>query len=190
MKLLMILALAQLGFGEEGTLTFDLSGDDLYVEHYDCSQVSPPAGTAPHILDTYRDYVGSPFGYSQSATNSDDLPRNKYIALEVLTPSEEVRRKETFEEPLANKTPAIYTVALSRCPGDFTNQGVEGVCTRTNLITNLNWSTRSNANPGIECALEPGQIYYLNIIHSQVAPYSQTSCSDFQCGVLFTEVPN
>ncbi len=169
MKLLMILTLAQLGFGEEGTLTFELSGDDLYVEHFDCSQASPPAGTSPHILDTYSDYVGSPFGYSQSATNSDDLPRNKYIALEVLT---------------------IYTVSLSRCPGDFTNQGVEGVCTRTNLITNLNWSTRSNANPGIECALEPGQIYYLNIIHSQTAPYSQTSCSDFQCGVLFTEVPN
>lgn len=163
----------------------------------ECDNITPPTGTTEHLDQngdpiSYVDITGgAEFGYSQSATNNYVLPRNKYSAFAFTAPSEALRRKETFEEPLANTTPAIYTVAISKCPGDFSGQTVQGVCKRTNLITSLNWSTFGNANTGIECKLEQGENYYLNVIHSQNSPYSATSCSNGSgCGVLFTEVPN
>ena len=157
------------------------------VEGYDCLPYQPPASANPELLTSYNNFTGFDFGYYQSGTSTYEIRTQKFIALEVVTPVEGLKRKEVFEEPLANTNPAIYTVSISRCPGDFSAQTTEGICVKTGQAMSLNWSTKIDANPNIECALEQGEKYYLNIIHSANPPYTTSTCNFSDCGLLFRE---
>ncbi|TDR20810.1 hypothetical protein [Marinicella litoralis] len=166
-----------------------------------CQSHPPPAGTSEQFGQTYVGVTGQQFGDATSSSANFSIDKNKYVALQVTAPTSLYLRKNSFEQPTANFTPASYTVSLSKCPGDFnvsSNDVGRGRCVvggqqaGGSTTPVLRWTTKTNPTStdlALKCVLDPGDTYYLNIIHATTPPYSQTVCSDStKCGVLFTEL--
>ena len=166
----------------------------------DCILHQPPVGTTAQTM-SYEAFSGNPFGDSTSSSFSFAIPINKYATFPVTTPLTLYLRKNSFEQPTANYTPASYTVSLSKCPGDFNVSSpdvgrgrcvVGGQYAGGSTAPVLRWTTKDNPSPTdlvVKCILEKNTLYYLNIIHSTVPPYTDSVCTDASgCGVLFTEL--
>lgn len=159
---------------------------------FNCSSFSPPPGTSndnPGVTFEDLTVAGASIGSAQSLSINFEIRRNKYWAIKTTFPNDIMSRKETFTEPFSNTTRAGYRVAISKCPGDFSGsaQSSNGRCAISGGTLSLRWTTDLTQSPTFRCLIEPGETYYLNIIHSIIEPYSQTDCSDTECGVLFQE---
>lgn len=168
------------------TVTVNASVDPV------CSNFNPPPGTTDDNAGiTFEGLTtgGASIGSAQALSINFEVSRNKYWAIRTDMPSTSMSRKESFTEPFGNTTRAGYTVSLSKCPGDFSgsSQTTNGRCVVSGGNVSLRWTTDQSQSPTFRCIVEPGETYYLNVIHSLSTPYSTTDCSDTECGVLFQE---
>ncbi len=177
-----------------------VSGDSSGGPNADCTNHQAPAGISRLTLD-YESMSGFTFGNATSSSFSFLIPRNTYATFPVTAPNSLLLRKNSFEQPTANFTPATYTVSISKCPGDF-NVSSSNVGTGRCVVGGqqaggattpvIRWTTTTNPSQidlALKCILDRNETYYLNIIHSTIPPYSQSSCGNSNgCGVLFTEL--
>lgn len=165
----------------------------------ECGERLPPPGTTEvRNMDgsrvSFEQLQSMTFGYSSSATYLYGLSPNEYSALEVMAPMETRTRRLSFEMPPPTFTTAFpTTVALSDCPGDFAPPASRGRCVVSGTFPGLPWTTDQDANPLLQCILEPGRTYFINIIHAAPGELSESTCEPMPavrpCGLLFTEVP-
>lgn len=162
----------------------------------DCSAHLPPPNTSngnPGVLfEELPGTGGGSIGYVQARSINFEMNTNTYWAIKTTFPNELISRKESFTEPFGNTNRAGYTVSISSCPGDFASNSPDtnGRCVVSGGNISIIWSTDSSSNPIFECILNPGNTYYLNVIHSLVPPYSLSDCKEQDCGVLFQETLN
>ena len=133
---------------------------------------------------------GIPFGTPTVFTARGALNTNEYLSLRFDSPVNlPVVKVLQFDQGRpADGGPAPYTVVISSCPGDFTNSLGE-FCKVEGDYPILAWAVV----PGQEnsCYLEPGEQYYLNIVHSldEESGYTNTSCSNnTSCGFIYEEL--
>lgn len=108
--------------------------------------------------------------------------RSEYAALKFIASSGADSGSIVFEDgSFGGSSPRIISIA--ECPGQFT--GLPVGCSQAVLAGRLRWRN-SNANFG-ECELQPGGIYYLNIINAEAATPSVPACPTSSCANL-TEV--
>lgn len=192
-----------------GTYTFNLSctdsdnltgSDTLSLTFSEanngfCNDFPPPPGTSEQLnsdgskITYFQATNGNDFGFSVGSQANFPIDRNKYVALQLQAPNIDRAMVEVFETGSPVYTQAPYAVAISRCPGDFSNQsmGTQQQCYKEGTGLNLHWSTRSSSNQANTCKLVKGETYYLNIIHAWGPAYNNSLCSSNECGVLFKE---
>jgi hypothetical protein len=113
------------------------------------------------------------------------LTRNSYAALRFTVPSTLTTSTSglfRFEETQPQTDRMSFTI--SRTCGDFSLTPAEplaAACVRNNLVAGsaLHWIV-GNSAPGY-CRLEPGETYYLNIVHADLTPPMSSSCAGY-CG--------
>jgi len=126
-----------------------------------------------------------PFPGTRNLNQRLFLPRNTYAALRftvpsTLTPSTSGRLRFEETQPQADR----MSFTISRSCGDFSatpTVPLAAACVRSNLSASsaLYWIVGSDA-PGY-CRLEPGETYYLNIVHAALATPLSSSCAG-TCG--------
>lgn len=167
--------------GFEVLLT-DCSGEEIPVErqNFPSSFLTATGGIA--------------FGQATGVIINYSLDKNKYTGMIFTAPASAMNKKIDFEEGTpGNGGPAAYTVSISKCIGDFTVHLDQPRCKVGGITPSLKWSTNVN-NPALfSCILQPGEVYYLNIVHStnEINNYVPSSCpSNSGCGVLLNELIN
>ncbi len=115
------------------------------------------------------------------------MPRNYYAALAFTVPSSLTPLTTgafRFEETQPQTSPARMSMTISKSCGDF---GVNATAPLTNACVLNNSPSNGNilwgyapGNPAI-CQLQPGETYYLNIIHAPLSAPLSTYCQNY-CG--------
>ncbi len=123
------------------------------------------------------------------------IKQNQYASLFFIAPEQQSgnNRGRLNLLPPSNgqgQSSAGTTIAISECRGDFSTHLNQSTCQRVGGGSpSLRWALDTVAgNPLTDCLLIPGQVYYLNIIHSNSIDtiFQQSTCSFANCGVLFT----
>ena len=183
---------------DSDSISISVIGNPACVSH------PPPSGTTG-IDASYQSLndSGLVFGSAHAEQSTFGIDEDNYYAVSFSAPTGPDQVEIGFENAEANFTTAPYTASISKCPGDFnvsgaTNSGGSdvgrGLCVKSGGAFTLRTVITSNPTPleeALSCILEAGQPYYLNIIHSNAAPYTSTSCNDngnpAECGVLYVE---
>jgi hypothetical protein len=115
------------------------------------------------------------------------MPRNYYTALAFTVPGNLTLLTTgafRFEETQPQTSPARMSMTISKSCGDF---GVNATAPLTNACVLNNSPSNGNilwgyapGNPAI-CQLQPGETYYLNIIHAPLSAPLSTYCENY-CG--------
>jgi hypothetical protein len=115
------------------------------------------------------------------------MPRNYYAALAFTVPSNLTPLTTgafRLEETQPQTSPARMSMTISKSCGDF---GVNATAPLTNACVLNNSPVNGNilwgyapGNPAI-CQLQPGETYYLNIIHAPLSAPLSTYCQNY-CG--------
>jgi hypothetical protein len=137
--------------------------------------------------DTYppgsADTVGFGFPGINTTTLTSWIPAGKYIAWKFRAPSNPQwsGRTGTYST-VVNPQNMAFSVAIARCPGQFDDDALyplPNTCKGEALYLDLNWKITSGPTPA--CKLEPGETYYLNVIHAAPDNPSQTACQSSSC---------
>ncbi|WP_395378226.1 hypothetical protein [Marinicella sp. W31] len=157
-----------------------------------CDSLPPINIARQAIPDEFIDLTNIPFGSATGVTARYGLNKNQYSALKFSAPIQPLNKKIFFENGTpAEGGPAPYTVVISTCPGVFSND-LGQACKASGQTPTIRWSTDPNNNSNTRCQLNPGDEYYLNIVHSisEGSGYELTACnsSSSSCGVLFAEL--
>lgn len=132
--------------------------------------------TSPASFPTFPPATGS--------ANEFTLTNNEYNAIQ-FTATAGYTGFVNFDKH-NNAANAEKTIAISRCPGDFSQELPNSACRRQSNIPSMYIDV--GVSPSLwECSLEPGQTYYLNIVHGTGTGnnLSQT-CTKGICGGLYT----
>ncbi len=156
-----------------------------------CSMPTPCADlptfglTEQHTPATYQDATGTPWPGVRTSSHFWSLNNHQYNALSFLADSSSGTL--TFEAGRPPEgPPAVYTIKISRCPGDFTRDTSNpdvAFCQRSGASVSLRWSPTTEAG---SCTLIPGVTYYLNIVHGTIDSSATTltsTCSGSFCSV-------
>ena len=156
-----------------------------------CSALPPINIVRQNNPDEFFDLTMLPFGSATGVTARFSLFKNNYSALQFTAPAQVLTKKLFFESGRPDDGgPAPYTVVISQCPGDFTESLGSG-CKVSGVTPTLRWTTDPNLASNFRCLLNPGEDYYINIVHSldEGSGYEVTNCnSTARCGVLFAEL--
>lgn len=186
------------GNSDSDSISISVIGNPACASH-----PSPPGTTGINATYASLNDSGEIFGEAHAEQATFGIDENKYYSISFSAPNGSKQVELGFENAEANFTTAPYSVSVSKCPGDFnvtgaTNTGGSdvgrGLCKKSGGAFTLRTITTTSPTPleeALSCILEAGQPYYLNIIHSNSAPYSSTSCNDngnpAECGVLYVE---
>ncbi|GMV28973.1 MAG: hypothetical protein AMXMBFR59_10980 [Rhodanobacteraceae bacterium] len=115
------------------------------------------------------------------------LSRNGYVALQFTVPSNltlDTTGAFRFEETQPQTSPARMSMTISKSCGDFSPTAtapLTNACVLNNATTNGNlfWGY-APGNPMV-CQLQPGETYFLNIIHASLNAPLTTYCQGY-CG--------
>lgn len=115
------------------------------------------------------------------------IPRNYYVALQFTVPSDltlQTTGAFRFEETQPQTAPARMSMTISKSCGDFSptpTAPLTAGCVLNNAPANGNllWGYA----PGVTgaCQLQPGETYYLNIVHASLNAPLTTYCQGY-CG--------
>jgi hypothetical protein len=123
----------------------------------------------------------TPWPGSWGTNLSLNLEKNKYIAAKFTAPNEEIDARFLSQIPSNHQgvPPSGYTIAISKCPGDFNIHLDQNACKYSGATFKWSSSTNPSGPPGFFCKLQQGQDYYLNIVHSTNSEndnYATTKC--------------
>ncbi|WP_395373865.1 hypothetical protein [Marinicella sp. W31] len=156
-----------------------------------CSALPPINISRQPNPDEFFDLTMLPFGSATGVTARFSLFKNNYSSLRFTAPVQALTKKIFFENGRPDDGgPAPYTVVISQCPGDFTDS-LGSSCKVSGPTPTLRWTSDVNNTSNFRCKLEPGEDYYINIVHSlnEGSGYEVTDCnSTARCGVLFAEL--
>ena len=153
------------------------------------TSVYPPGLT----LETYTyQSINDGFGFGED-NNTDvvvNISNNRFAAISGFGSSQtNFRRRMDFVSPPTNYNQASQTtVAISECPGDFSNTAI---CSKVvSAFRSMKFSTNPADNPAIYCILDPTKTYYMNVVNSEdpynIAPYC-TNSAHSTCAIFYTE---
>ena len=158
-------------FGQPGSPPNPLTYDGTYDD------IAPGVGW-PGVLGTQSDA---------------NLTKNNYIAMQFNTDTTNATARFSLTTPGNAQGPptTATTVAISECPGDFTEHLGQSRCLSVGGANpNLTWSQNPAANAVLNCKLDKNKTYYLNIVHSNstVDGYVTSGCdsSEGYCGIIFS----
>ncbi|MFK7987619.1 MAG: hypothetical protein AB8I08_16485 [Sandaracinaceae bacterium] len=173
----------------------DASPPDAGPPEPSCDDLAYPPGLSRSDLD-YEAVSSQPFGVSTHTNLVIELSETSYASIAFRTPSEPFARRLAFEDaPTShNQVDRVNrpVLTISSCPEDFTESAL---CRYTfSRIRNLFISTDPDeSRPYIDCQLQPGTDYFINLVASD-APLSRApSCTDSElydsrrCAILFSE---
>ncbi len=153
-----------------------------------CSSL-PTFGLAEdHDPEAYRDATGHEWPGIVSDSDFWSIDNLHYSALSFV--ADDSSGDLVFEAGRpAEGPPAAYTVKISRCPGDFSRDDFSTspdtfFCFKSGLAIHLIWSSPTAPEAGA-CILQPGETYYLNIVHGRVDDSGTFSSN---CGASFCSV--
>lgn len=150
-----------------------------------CASFPPPQGTTlqPNP-STFAQAFGEPFPLSVGNHNQlNAVNSGSYVALRFTALSDaDTPRIDWLWEAPQSVPGAPSTMAISQCPGDFTNRN-NGCFSTDNAIGGMSISHRNDGLP-FSCDLQPGQEYYVNFIHATVSNggLGFTQCRDQSTG--------
>lgn len=115
------------------------------------------------------------------------MPRNSYVALQFTVPANLTAQTSgafRFEETQPQTNPARMSMTISKDCGDFSATAtapLTNACVLNGAPSNGNllWGY-APGNPAV-CQLQPGETYYLNILHAPLSAPLSTYCQGY-CG--------
>lgn len=111
------------------------------------------------------------------------IPRNEYQAIKFTTNSSD-KGKVSFDRH-THAEDTTKTIAITECPGDFSNTLPSSLCRRTSQATAIYFNTESPFSSW-ECPLEPNRDYYLNIAYGKgTANNLENTCTETKCGAIY-----
>lgn len=111
------------------------------------------------------------------------IPRNEYQAIKFTTNSSDKGKVSFDRHTHAHDT--TKTIAITECPGDFSNTLPSSLCRRTSQATAVYFNTESPFSSW-ECALEPNRDYYLNIAYAKGTGNNlENTCTETKCGGIY-----
>ncbi|MFC3193135.1 hypothetical protein ACFODZ_02660 [Marinicella sediminis] len=184
----------QVTFSQDATVTLTCGTASRNVnvdfnENSSCSSSVYPPGLN-RVSGTYAEYNdGLNFGEDTNVTFELSINNDQFAALSGVNMNSNTRRRITFTAPPTQQFFDQAMIAVSECPGDFTDSGT--VCTR--VVTNnsgLFFSTRPADvdSPFNFCVLDPTKTYYFNYVTSP-SPYTTApTCQDgSRCTFFYSE---
>lgn len=112
------------------------------------------------------------------------IPRNNYVALQFTVPSNlhtDTRGQYRFEETAP--TSSVMSITVSKACGDFSTTPTAPMTTKCILNGGALNSALTWGKTGLtaRCQLEPGETYYLNIVHANLNTITTSGCSVASC---------
>jgi len=168
--------------GTAGTRTVNVD----FNENSSCStSVYPPGLT--RLNGTYQQFNdGSDFGTDTDASFELSIQTSQFAALSGVTMPTNLRRRIVLTDPPTQQFMTQGMIAVSECPGDFTDSGATCKIIVDNNST-VFFSTRPAdvSSPLDFCVLDPAKTYYFNYVTTP-SPYttlptcqSGTTCTFF-----------
>lgn len=164
--------------------------NDVYVEfNYTVSQGRTTDATHFESVFGY-DTATTPLRAFPGTVNLNQrlfLSRNSYVALQFTVPSTlalQTTGAFRFEETQPQTSPARMSMTISKSCGDFSptpTPPLTSACVLNNAPANGNlfWGY-APGNP-VACQLQPGETYFLNIVHASLNAPLTTYCQGY-CG--------
>lgn len=117
------------------------------------------------------------------------LDKNQYISAAFLVNDSGIDAQivSIFPSSTQGPTASATTITISECPGDFSTHLNQSQCKTNFEILRLSSKITPSGPAGFFCELQQGQIYYLNIVHSDNSEndnYETSDCDAAYCGVL------
>lgn len=138
---------------------------DIFNELYSCSPGDAANCVWPGVQGTKAQVV---------------VRRNEYAALKFIASSGVADSGSIVFEDGSFGGSAPRIVSIASCPGQFTDLPVG--CSQAVLAGRLRWRN-TDANFG-ECELQPGSVYYLNILNAESLTPSIAACPTSACANL------
>lgn len=111
------------------------------------------------------------------------IPRNEYQAIKFNSGSGN-KGKVSFDRH-THAEDTTKTIAITECPGDFSNTLPSSLCRRTSQATAIYFNTNSPYSSW-ECQLEPNRDYYLNIAYGKGTGNNlENTCTETKCGAIY-----
>lgn len=111
------------------------------------------------------------------------IPRNEFQAIKFNSGSGN-KGKVSFDRH-THAEDTTKTIAITECPGDFSNTLPSSLCRRTSQATAIYFNTDSPFSSW-ECPLEPNRDYYLNIAYGKGTGNNlENTCTEHKCGAIY-----